>query len=160
MVFKMSQEFLTTSLSHHSYRSQRSWLYWGLHKERSLKPCDLSIVYLSNICTGRIFRNVWLAFVLTSWSSWLAFVLTSSSSCLAQWRPRWTCLRSSFVFRAALRPQKPYGLLGTGEEWDRGWEPRPTSLFTQLLRSAFVLTGGLACLVWQLSSSVHVFEGV
>ena len=49
----MSQEFLTTSLSHHSYRSQRPWLYWGLHKERSLKPCDLSIVYLSNICTDR-----------------------------------------------------------------------------------------------------------
>ena len=22
-------------------------------------------------------------------------------------------------FRGALRPQKPYGLLGTGEEWDR-----------------------------------------
>ena len=35
-------------------------------------------------------------------------------------------------FHGALRPQKPYGLLGVGEEWDRN---RPTSLFTQLLRS-------------------------
>ena len=33
-------------------------------------------------------------------------------------------------------PQKPYGLLGTGEEWDR--EPRPTSLFTLLLSSRFL----------------------
>ena len=25
-----------------------------------------------------------------------------------------------YSFHGALRPQKPYGLLGTGEEWDRG----------------------------------------
>ena len=25
----------------------------------------------------------------------------------------------SFFFHGALRPQKPYGLLGTGEEWDK-----------------------------------------
>ena len=37
------------------------------------------------------------------------------------------------LFHGALRSQKlPYGLLGTGEERDREWEPRPISLFTQL----------------------------
>ena len=39
-------------------------------------------------------------------------------------------------FHGALRPQKPYGLLGTGEDWVRGWKPRPISLFTQLLSFA------------------------
>ena len=34
------------------------------------------------------------------------------------------------LFRGASRPQKPYGLSGTGKEWARKWEPRPTSLFT------------------------------
>ena len=31
----------------------------------------------------------------------------------------------------ALRLYKPYGLLGTGEEWDREREHSPTSLFTR-----------------------------
>ena len=35
----------------------------------------------------------------------------------------------------ALRPLMPYGLLGTGDEWNREWDPRPTSLFTQLLNT-------------------------
>ena len=31
-----------------------------------------------------------------------------------------------FFFQGALHPwQKPYGLLGTGEEWDMEWEPSP-----------------------------------
>ena len=30
---------------------------------------------------------------------------------------------SSSFFHGAFRPQKPYGLLGTREEWDREWEP-------------------------------------
>ena len=38
------------------------------------------------------------------------------------------------LFHGALRPQKTYGLLGTGK-WDRKWQPRPASLFTQLLSS-------------------------
>ena len=42
---------------------------------------------------------------------------------------------SFFSFHGALRPQKPYGLFGTEEEWDREWEPRPTSLFRHLLIS-------------------------
>ena len=37
--------------------------------------------------------------------------------------------------RAAFRPQKQYGLLGTGEGLDSEWEPRPTSLLTQLVSS-------------------------
>ena len=41
---------------------------------------------------------------------------------------------SLFFFHGALRPPKLCGLLGTGEEWDRERELRPTSLFTQLLR--------------------------
>ena len=44
---------------------------------------------------------------------------------------------SFFFLLWCLRPQKPYGLLGTGEEWDRECEPRPASLFTQLLSSVF-----------------------
>ena len=32
----------------------------------------------------------------------------------------------TFFFRDDLRPQKPYGLLGTGEEWDKEWEPGPS----------------------------------
>ena len=48
--------------------------------------------------------------------------------------------RPNIFFHGALRPQKPYGLLGTGEEWDGEREPRPTtSLFTQLLSSAHSL---------------------
>ena len=43
--------------------------------------------------------------------------------------------RFFFFFHGALRPHKPYGLLGTGEEWDREREPGSTSLFTQLLSS-------------------------
>ena len=44
------------------------------------------------------------------------------------------------LFHGALHPQKLYGLLGTGEEWDREWEPWSTSLFTQpLSSSAFVV---------------------
>ena len=35
----------------------------------------------------------------------------------------------------ALRPYKPYGLLGTGEEWDREREHSPTSLFKRPLGS-------------------------
>ena len=38
-----------------------------------------------------------------------------------------------FFLHGVLRPQTPYGLFGTGEEWEREREPRPTSLFTQLL---------------------------
>ena len=40
--------------------------------------------------------------------------------------------RTPFFFRGALCPRKPYGLLETEDEWEREWEPRPTSLFTQL----------------------------
>ena len=34
---------------------------------------------------------------------------------------------NTFFFRGALRPQKRYGLSGTGEEWDRERELRPIS---------------------------------
>ena len=47
----------------------------------------------------------------------------------------WNRTRPSFFFHGALCPQKPYGLFGTGEEWDREWEPRPTTLCTHLLGS-------------------------
>ena len=40
------------------------------------------------------------------------------------------CVQGPF-FQGALCRQKLYGLLGTGEEW----QPRPTSLYTQLLSS-------------------------
>ena len=63
---------------------------------------------------------------------------------------------SFFSFHGALRPQKLYGLFGTEEEWDRDWEPRPTSLFTYLLISedSFSL-----CHIYslQLHSKLHLF---
>ena len=73
----------------------------------------------------------------------------------------------NFFFHVALRPEKSYGLLGMWTNWDREWEPRPTSLFTQLLGSDRVFnlfffmsccftsteaTYGLAC-----STSPHDF---
>ena len=33
--------------------------------------------------------------------------------------PVYTARELCVVFHGALRPQKPYGLLGTGEVWDR-----------------------------------------
>ena len=36
---------------------------------------------------------------------------------------------------ACLHPQKLHSLLGTMEEWDREWEPSPTSPFTQFQSS-------------------------
>ena len=51
--------------------------------------------------------------------------------------PLFTQLLSSDIFHGVLRPQKPYGLLAMGEEWDKEREPRPTALFTQPLSSAF-----------------------
>ena len=41
-----------------------------------------------------------------------------------------------FFFHGALRPQKPYGLLGSGDEWDWEWQPKPISLFTTQLLSS------------------------
>ena len=53
------------------------------------------------------------------------------------WHPR----RWAFsLFRGALCLQNPYGVFGMGEEWDRDGEPRPTSMFNQLLSQ------GLCCL--------------
>ena len=51
-----------------------------------------------------------------------------------------------FLCRGDLRPQKPYGLLGTGEEWDREWEPWLTSLFIQFLNSYCTPLRGLRCM--------------
>ena len=49
----------------------------------------------------------------------------------------------SFFLHGALRPQKPHGSWGAEGKtgWDREWEARPTSLFTQLLSSG-TLGGG------------------
>ena len=54
------------------------------------------------------------------------------------WSENGQSLRPSFFFHGVLQPHKPYGLLGMGEEWDKAWEPRPTSLCTQRLRHPLV----------------------
>ena len=46
--------------------------------------------------------------------------------------------RKKKMYGGALRPQKPYSLLGTGEGWKRSWKPRPTSLFTLGVGASFV----------------------
>ena len=54
-----------------------------------------------------------------------------------------------FIFLGALRPQKPYGSFGTGEEWDKEWRPRHTSMFTQLLTSVQVCSSFMVLYVPQ-----------
>ena len=59
-------------------------------------------------------------------------------------QPKSVTVNSKLLFFRTLRPLKPYGLLGTGEEWNKEWERRPTSRFTRLLNSEhWTLKAGL-----------------
>ena len=113
-------------------------------------PSTFPVVLLTSFCPCLISccRTV---FFLSSFLSWC---FTSTETIIMDYQGRWKngvgnenpgprpCSHRSwalssavFFFQCVLRPQKPYGLSGTGEEWHWEWESRPISVFTQLLSS-------------------------
>lgn len=66
-----------------------------------------------------------------------AFCVLTACTLLLMW---WACSH----------PQKLHGLLGTMEEWDREWEPSPTSPFTELWALFGDLTKLISCKLFPL----------
>ena len=64
-----------------------------------------------------------------------------------------------FFFRGALRPQKQCGLSGTGGERNGEWEPRTTSVFTQLQSSDIHPSSTFVVLYVHRNSMAHDGRG-
>ena len=62
------------------------------------------------------------------------------------------------LFYDALSPQKPYGLLGTGKEWDREREPRPTTLSTHAAPEVWKKSRPICGMDLQYNSSCGVLN--